>query len=1066
MLRGVIASLNSLYGVSAAGSSRRTLARDRIVKRLSEAVDRCNLGGMTVPRVTFHDFFMFRGLDYAGEEIKLARSITWEQIEASLPSEVGSLDIREFCEGGVLDYVNNFPQSLVPEEMMTIGKTPKVMCSDSEWPKVVDGLVTRGLCQVVDEADLFHIGSRPLLNGLFSVSKQEFVGPVELCRLIMNLKPLNANCKPLEADTCTLPSVTQLGSVYLEDGEVLCTSSGDLRCYFYLFSLPQAWIPYLGFGKPIPPGHGGVPLGEGRKKFLASRVLPMGFLNSVGIAQHIHRLVVRRSMGSMNPPVGGELELRRDRVMSSGSRLYRVYLDNFAQLTKVNRRLAELIKGAPTPEVLALRRFYQDHQLLIHPKKTVEQELGAEIQGAWLDGNRGTCMAKPVKIFRYVALALCLLGEGKASQKELQIVGGGMVYISMFKRQVLGSLNQVWRDITTLDSMPDGYRAPLRKATALELCRFIGLVPLAFMDLRSCFDPLVTASDASASGGGLCISRGLSPYGQAAAASVVRGDVPEDHDFCQVLSIGMFDGISGLRVALDMLGAPVAGHISIEQNVAAQRVVEANFGDVIQVDNVLSVDFEMVQSWALKFSSVGLVVVGAGPPCQGVSGLNSDRRGALRDSRSCLYVEVPRVERLVRRAFPWAQVHWLVENVASMDGDDCQLMCDEFDDYPYFIDASGISLAHRPRLYWVSWELCEGEGVSFLWGSDGRLPLVGEVKLVAEVESKAFLEPGWTLPSTDPLPTFTAARPSLVPLRRPAGLKACKPHELDRWRQDLHRFPPYQYRDRNCLVATSGERRTPSVLEREVILGFPPGYTTQCCKKAEHGTMAHCDTRLTLLGNSWSVPVVSWLLACLLIPLGLVSPCSLQELVSRFTPGKAQPLQTLLGRPPLTRSTKTLPASAMLVKKLAGLVSLKGEDLLLQSASDIPVRYHRLRASVPARLWRWQIVSGWRWSDTTEHINVLELRAVFTSVKYRIQKLHQVNLRCVHLVDSLVVLHALARGRSSSRKMRRTLMRLNALLLASGLQPTWGYVDAHQNPADRPSRRYVKKRWVKVQPRC
>ena len=46
--------------------------------------------------------------------------------------------------------------------------------------------------------------------------------------------------------------------------------------------------------------------------------------------------------------------------------------------------------------------------------------------------------------------------------------------------------------------------------------------------------------------------------------------------------------------------------------------------------------------------------------------------------------------------------------------------------------------------------------------------------------------------------------------------------------------------------------------------------------------------------------------------------------------------------------------------------------------------------------------------------------------------------RFVHLVDSFVCLHSLARGRSSSRELRRTLMRTNALFLASGNQAHCG----------------------------
>lgn len=57
------------------------------------------------------------------------------------------------------------------------------------------------------------IQGKPLLNGMFAVSKQETVRNLELCRLIMNLKPLNANCRALEADTGTLPAITQLGAL-------------------------------------------------------------------------------------------------------------------------------------------------------------------------------------------------------------------------------------------------------------------------------------------------------------------------------------------------------------------------------------------------------------------------------------------------------------------------------------------------------------------------------------------------------------------------------------------------------------------------------------------------------------------------------------------------------------------------------------------------------------------------------------------------------------------------------------------------------------------------------------
>ena len=115
------------------------------------------------------------------------------------------------------------------------------------------------------------------------------------------------------------------------------------------------------------------------------------------------------------------------------------------------------------------------------------------------------------------------------------------------------------------------------------------------------------------------------------------GDLPEELEFCQPLSVGMFDGIGALRVALGPLRAPVAGHIPIEKSEEARRVVEANFLDSEFIDEVESVMEETVRGWALKYSTVSLVIIGAGPPCQGVSGLNVDRKGALRDHRSRLF---------------------------------------------------------------------------------------------------------------------------------------------------------------------------------------------------------------------------------------------------------------------------------------------------------------------------------------------------------------------------------------------------------------------------------------------
>ena len=340
---------------------------------------------------------------------------------------------------------------------------------------------------------------------------------------------------------------------------------------------------------------------------------------------------------------------------------------------------------------------------------------------------------------------------------------------------------------------------------------------------------------------------------------------------------------------------------------------------------------------------------------------------------------------------------------------------------------------------------------------------VQTVSLSCQVNAEELLKPGWELIEQKPLPTFTTSRPRDHPGRRPAGISQCQPHERERWEADNFRYPPYQYKDCNCLRDKQGNIRLPDIQEKEVIMGFPKDYTWCCFPKSAVNTKEHEDERHSLIGNSWNVFIIAWLLYKLCHGLGLVPYMELQEVMRQCRPGGGRLLQGFLMRPPLRphRQQPNREQEKVLVSKMCGLVSIKGEDILLQSQSEDTLKYHRLRASIPSKLWKWKDVCGWHWKGGAEHINGLEMRAVLTGVRWRLLKRKSVQSRFIHMVDSLVCLHSLARGRSSSKKLRRTLLRINSLLLCSGSQPVWAYVHTSQNPADRPSRRPVRKRWVK-----
>ena len=1028
-------------------------------KSVREQLERFDIWHESIEETNFEKYFTSRSVDYAGEEVKIALELCWEAVSNSLPEGVGRLDLSDFCCLGTKTYVENFESFLVPEELQVRLRPPRVMCVEGGWDELCKGLIAKNICSVVPITNLYHIDGKPLPNGLFAVGKGEYVGSLETQRLIMNLTPVNAICRELRGDIATLPSLSNMNLMMLGPGQQCLVSSEDVRCFFYLFRVPQHWKRYLGFNKLVPP-HLIPQKFKGMDCVLSSNVLPMGFCNSVSIAQHIHRVVINKSNSLMKTPVMGEGEIRRDRGFPRKDDRYRVYLDNFDQLEVVDSALANVLKGSTSDQVQALRESYSNLGLPRHEKKAVSRELRAEVQGALLLGDKGIAVAKPQKILQYVALTLALLQRGEGKLRELQVVAGGLVYLTSFRKPLLGSLNEIWIFIETLKKFPPVVRLPLPGKVVFELLRFLCLVPLAQMSFTPRVEGMVTCSDASMEGGGICRSLGLTSYGYTASGAPVRGDIPEEHDFVQVLSVGLFDGISGLRVACDALNLPMAGHISIESDPLGRRVVESFFPDTVFHDDVTTVTDDMVKGFSLRFSNAGVVLIGAGPPCQGVSKLNSDRRGALKDHRSCLFKEVPRIVSLFKKHFVWAQVQNLMESVASMSDHDRYLMSSEIALEPWKIDSKGLTLCRRPRLYWVTWELLQQEGVTFA-EKEGE---VREVVFDSVVNAKDSLEPGWSM-AGDYLPTFTTARPSPVPGRKPAGLHTLTAEEEEKWKQDWHRFPPYQYAFKCGVVNKKQEWRLPSVSEREINMGFPLNYTKACVVKSQQKGWDFENARMTLLGNSWQVGVITWLLGCLFFPLGLCPALSPKDVIARLSPGQGASFQGILLRPPMGPQRALPPEGheSLLVKKMLGIVSTKGEDLLLQSSSENTVKFHRLRASVPSRLWKWRDVAGWKWKGSGEHINQLELRAVHTTIKWWVKKKRATSVRFLHLVDSLVGLHSLSRGRTSSRKLRRTVMRINSLVLGADLHPLWGYVHTSQNPADRPSRRGTRfrKKWVK-----
>ena len=66
---------------------------------------------------------------------------------------------------------------------------------------------------------------------------------------------------------------------------------------------------------------------------------------------------------------------------------------------------------------------------------------------------------------------------------------------------------------------------------------------------------------------------------------------------------------------------------------------------------------------------------------------------------------------------------------------------------------------------------------------------------------------------------------------------------------------------------------------------------------------------------------------------------------------------------------------------------------MITAAQDEIQSYQRLRRTINAKMWRWKVVSGWKWRSQGEHINSLELRAILACLRWRCEHLGEYNTR-------------------------------------------------------------------------
>ncbi|CAK0822222.1 unnamed protein product, partial [Prorocentrum cordatum] len=854
--------------------------------------------------------------------------------------------------------------------------------TEADWEELALHLVSLSIFTTLAESELVRVRGEPVLNGLFVVEKKgtPALGATRVTRLIPNMVPGNSLLKAHVGEAALLAASTSWTSVVIPEGKLLLWSGDDQKGAFFVWRAPPAWHPYMAVGRPLA----GKLFGRSEPVvYVTSAVIAMGWSLAVPVFQHIHRRLCRLAppLGAGLPPDG---ERRKDcarPLVEAGSGQdagwWQVYIDDFDAPEIVEEVLARKLVGAPSDLQMQVRASYERASASFSAEKAHCRQLRVERMGADVDGVSGRLAVPASKALTTAGLCLAAVQRRLVPWRVAMAALGELARAFEFRRPLFGVLNSVWT--LAASSAQEAY---LDAEMVEELLMGVMVLPLAASSLRARVDGMVTSSDASEMGGGVCTSAGLRED-VAAALQVPRTvpdqlgigarllNMPEDparpwaaanprvparavRRVLSVLVIGLFDGIGGLAVAFSRLPFRIAAYVAAETDAEARRVVRLRWLGVIDWGDVTRVGSETVRDLFEAFGGlVDLVAVAAGSPCQDLG------------RKSSLFYEVPRILALLAAVFRDRLV-WFVENVASMSDVNVELISEALQVRPTLVCSSVFVPCCRPRLFWTS------------WGATASAPL----RLTDRGVYNELVGPG-------------------VPLMDLA------------WEGEGCSGPG---RPRCTSLATKGSNPQDA-----------------------------SDARAFLLGTSFSIHVVAWLCQQLQHRRGALNrELSLEEVSPvrecRATWGQAGAFVTEPGEPDTAEARQ--PVLHYLSRAEKG-----GSDVRLDYG--VPYRPRGWpRTSLDPFVWKWRVVVSMAWPGrSSTHINVRELQAATSAIRWRARKVAKHGGRFLHLVDSQVVAAIVTRGRSSSRKLQPILMRWMAVVVAADMYPLIGYVVSEDNPA-------------------
>ena len=310
----------------------------------------------------------------------------------AVPAEAGLVDPADWLEPDRAAVFENLDRLRLPEELWgeKVVACHRVPLDQEE--AVIRKLLETNMVTLVPEGELPRDGQGDIrVGGLFSVRKNDVED-----RLIYDRRPENATMPRLR--WAELPNGACYCRLLLKPHEYVRGSGDDLRNFYYMLRLPEAWIRFNSVGRRVSKE---LLVERGLDPSIAHRacfrVLGMGDVNGCAIAQATHESILRRA-GLLEP----DTVLIYGRTAPQSDLWEGIYLDDLlvtlrCQLDHPVPQDGSFKPPLPMPQDEDMRRMaaaeaaYLEARLRRAEHKAFRGEVQFRAWGAEIDGVKGRC---------------------------------------------------------------------------------------------------------------------------------------------------------------------------------------------------------------------------------------------------------------------------------------------------------------------------------------------------------------------------------------------------------------------------------------------------------------------------------------------------------------------------------------------------------------------------------------------------------------------------------------------------------------------------------------------------